>query len=140
MASLDALRLASLFAGLVLLVLAVYLIRLQIAMRARLDALGRTLDAQQYELDTLRQQVRDLGEAAFAAGGRERQLAEQVEQLTQQQEQMLSRDGDTAPYVQAIRSARSGASAESLISAYGLSPGEAELVVALHGPRGRGDA
>ena len=140
MASFDALRLASLFAGLVLLVLAVYLIRLQVAMRSRLDALGRTLDAHQYELDALRQQLRDAGEAASAAGDRERQLAEQVEQLTRQQEQLLVRDADTAPYVQAIRSARSGASADSLISAYGLSPGEAELVVALHGPRGRGEA
>lgn len=138
MASFDALRLASLFAGLVLLGLAVWLIRLLAGHRSRMESMGRVLDAQQYEIDTLRQRVRDLGDEVSAVGERERELAERVEQLTLHQEQVLIRGGDSAPYVQAIRSARGGASAESLISAYGLSHGEAELVVALHGPRAGG--
>lgn len=134
MGTLDALRLASLFAGLALLVLAIYLIRMQSALRSRIDSLARMLEAQQFELDTLRQHVRDFGDETAATRERERELAEHVELLTRQQEQLLVRDAESGPYFQAIRSARSGATAESLVSTYGLSRGEAELVVALHGP------
>jgi hypothetical protein len=140
MGSVDALRVASLLAGLALLVFAVYMIGLQAKLRERIDALGRMLERQDSELDSLRQLIRDINEDGAATREREQALAEHVALLSRQQEQLLIRDSDSGPYFQAIRAARSGASAASLISAYGLSHGEAELVVALHGHSREGEA
>lgn len=115
------------------IVFAASMFRLHASLKARLDELHARLDKQRSEFVSLQHLVREVHDEGVEARRREGELAEQVEMLGRQQEQLLIRDADSGPYFQAIRSARSGASAEALVSSYGLSQGEAELVVALHG-------
>ncbi len=73
---------------------------------------------------------------AGAAGVGERLLGleRQLRRLSERQDQLEVRSVGERPYAQAIRMVQRGASAQDLIAACGLSQGEAELVVLMHGP------
>ncbi|MFO7287598.1 MAG: DUF2802 domain-containing protein [Gammaproteobacteria bacterium] len=117
---------------------------IQRGLRADLDALARKVErkaeAQDAELEALHREVGEVSAHADDIGRRVVELAEQIALLARQQEQMLLRDPDGGPYMQAVRAACSGASVEALMSSFGLSRSEAELVVTLHRPRADSDA
>ncbi|MDD3519412.1 MAG: DUF2802 domain-containing protein [Chromatiales bacterium] len=56
-----------------------------------------------------------------------------LKQLSEQQQQLLMRDPESGPYMQAIRLAQKGASKEEIMSTCGLTRGEVELIASLHG-------
>lgn len=116
---------------------------IQRGLRADLDALARKVErkaeAQDAELEALHREVGEVSAHADDIGRRVVELAEQIALLARQQEQMLLRDPDGGPYMQAVRAACSGASVEALMSSFGLSRSEAELVVTLHRPRAGAD-
>lgn len=114
--------------------IAAAMFRIHSRLSTRLDELNGRIERQRAEFVSLQHLAREVYDASALTRQRELELVEQVAQLARQQEQMLVRDADSSPYFQAIRSAKSGASAESLVGTYGLSQGEAELVVALHRP------
>lgn len=71
-----------------------------------------------------------------AADQRQAELERRLRQLADQQEQLLLRDPEQGPYQHALRLAQQGARREEIMSACGLSRGEADLLLALHGPTG----
>ncbi|HEY8519086.1 MAG TPA: DUF2802 domain-containing protein [Gammaproteobacteria bacterium] len=101
-------------------------------LRGRAREQARRLEAQQAEIAALRSRVQALDEERLRRREELRRLSEQVAGLVREHEQLLARDAVAGPYVQAVRAARSGVTAEVLMASYGLSRGEAELVVALH--------
>ena len=113
---------------------------LQRGLRADLEAAARKLDACSAELDAVRREARQARADADDVRRRELELTEQIALLARQQEQMLLRDPEGGPYMQAVRAACGGASVDALMSTFGLSRSEAELVVTLHRPRADSDA
>lgn len=110
------------------LLLAALLVPLHLAARRRVDALAAELRA---ELETLRADGR-AGAAAVA------EVATRIERLasvldTDQRHRTAPAARTEAGYELAIRLARSGAGAEELINACGMSRKEAEVVARLHG-------
>ena len=71
-------------------------------------------------------------------GARLTQLQQQLQHLTERQEQWELRDRGGYPYQQAIRMVQKGAQAEELVSVCGLSRPEASLIVMLHGVKKAG--
>lgn len=69
-------------------------------------------------------------ETTLRAG--ERRIEERVATLSRQQEQLLARDSETWPYLQAIRHAENGAGIEALMERTGVTRAEAELISILH--------
>jgi len=113
---------------------------LQRGLRADLEAANRKIEACSAELDAVRREARQASADADDVRRRELELAEQIALLAKQQEQMLLRDPEGGPYMQAVRAACGGASIEALMSTFGLSRSEAELVVTLHRPCTDSDA
>lgn len=93
---------------------------------------ARRLEALRADIAALRDRVRAADEERTRRDEELRRLAERVTSLAREQEQLLARDVVAGPYVQAVRAARCGVAAEVLMESYGLTRGEAELVVALH--------
>lgn len=93
------------------------------------------------QMDNLRNENRSVVELAVRNGRRLKQLENQLRQMSTNVEASNS-SAQLAElphaYDQAIRLARRGADAAKLVSDMGLSLGEAELVVRLHGDRKTG--
>lgn len=113
---------------------------LQRGLRAEVEALARRIESSEAEMARLHRGAAEARDEASSAQQRARELAEQITLLARQQEQMLLRDPEGGPYMQAVRAAGSGASVDVLMSTYGLSRSEAELVVTLHRPPQDSDA
>ncbi len=113
-----------------------------IAMRRRTVARRSVEYARlQAQIDKLRQDNRSVVELAVRAGRRLRQSEAQLRELGQRVEalKLQGQSGDSNhAYEQAIRMVRRGADAGRLVSDFGLSRGEAELVTLLHGRRKAG--
>lgn len=110
------------------LLFAALMVPLHLATRRRADALSAGLRA---ELAALREEAR-AGAGAFA------EVAARVERLSgmldaEQRHRTAPAPRSEAGYELAIRLARSGAGAEELINACGMSRKEAEVVARLHG-------
>jgi hypothetical protein len=78
-----------------------------------------------------------LRQTLFQLNSQNRQdaLEEQLKLLAEQQDQLRQRDANTGPYLNAIRDAQRGVSVEMLMANHGVNKGEAELILALHGPK-----
>lgn len=95
--------------------------------------LGERVDRLQCEVHALQRVLRTVHDDGHETRRQEAELEERVALLSRQQEQLMLRDVDTGPYFQAIRHARQGASLDDLLERTGISRGEAELIMALHG-------
>ncbi len=80
-----------------------------------------------------------LRQAVFQLDSSDRQTAleDQLQLLAEQQEQLRQRDANTGPYLNAIRDAQRGVSVDTLMTNHGVNKGEAELILALHGPKAK---
>ncbi|HEX6992995.1 MAG TPA: DUF2802 domain-containing protein [Gammaproteobacteria bacterium] len=125
-------ELIALISGTLIAVAFALVLSVQRGLRAELDAVTRKLAACDAELAAARREARQAG--ALADDARRRAL-EATEQIALLAEQTMLRDPDGGRYMQAVRAASGGASVDALISTFGLSRGEAELVVTLHRPR-----
>ncbi|MCC5863400.1 MAG: DUF2802 domain-containing protein [Gammaproteobacteria bacterium] len=91
------------------------------------------IDQLQGEVHALQRVLRDVHDDGHQTRRLEAELEERVALLSRQQEQLMLRDADTGPYFQAIRQARQGATLDELLERTGISRGEAELILSLHG-------
>lgn len=125
-------------------ILALFVLALALLGVARLSAVQRAL---RLRLEQVERAHAELGELVVSlqnalhhvyhdgheARERDHELEERVAMLSRQQDQLLLRDADVGPYFQAIRHAERGCGVVELIDRTGVSRGEAELIVALHG-------
>lgn len=89
--------------------------------------------AQQVEL--LRQSISGLTAGAAGMDRRMHHIESREKVLAARQETFENQQADEQPYAHAIRLVRHGAGSRRLIDELGLSDGEAELIVRLHGQR-----
>lgn len=115
----------------VLVLVAVFLWQL-----ARLAALKRRLLALESQLGAVRTDLEAVGTGSLTA-------LERLDQLEPVTERLVERVGlvesstQGRSYEQAVEAARRGATREHLVDRLGLTPAEADLVLAVHRPAGR---
>ncbi|WJW74550.1 DUF2802 domain-containing protein [Thiohalobacter sp. IOR34] len=85
------------------------------------------------ELERVGQDLAGLCKSSVGAGDHLMQLEYRVRRLTERQDQAELRGAGDRPYSHAIQRVQQGASAETLIEECGLTRGEAELILMLHG-------
>lgn len=71
--------------------------------------------------------------ASAGAGDHQVRLEQQLRRLMERQDQWELRSGSERSYQQAIQMVHQGAGASELVRNCGLTPGEADLIVMLHG-------
>jgi hypothetical protein len=108
---------------------------LGLALRARRQ--GLRIDALESELAGLRAQIAAAAGIGARVGERLRRLDQVAAQLSDRLGQLEIR-GDGRPYDHAIAFVRHGADADRLVTHFGLSRGEADLVARVHGRRKAG--
>ena len=117
-----------LLGGLIVTLVALFLAQRRLALRqleqqtrldGRIDKLGQKLT--EYQQTNIR-----MGEELIA-------LREKLAQLDNKQQRLEQQDMQTMPYNHASRLVSMGASLDDLMQACGLSRGEAELMLKLHG-------
>ncbi len=131
--SLDNAQLIYLLWGLCLLLLASVMCWSYFRVHARVSGMAERIDQLQGEVHAIQRVLRDVHDDGRQTRRLEVELEERVALLSRQQEQLMMRDADAGPYFQAIRHAQQGASLDEILARTGVSRGEAELIVALHG-------
>lgn len=101
---------------------------------ARVKALQRRLMNQEMTVLSLRGALSALCTSEMAVDQRQAEMAQRLQMIAGQQEQMLLRDPDQGPYQHAIRLAVRGASREQLMETCGLTRGEADLLLFINQP------
>ncbi len=119
--------------GLALLILVGMLAWSYFRVQNQVVTLRGRIDQLQGEVHALQRVLRDVHDDGHQTRRLEAELEERVALLSRQQEQLMLRDADTGPYFQAIRQAQEGATLDELLVRTGISRGEAELILALHG-------
>jgi hypothetical protein len=99
---------------------------------SRQRELRRILSEAWNDVSELRRTADALAQDQALSRARLDKLAEELESVTKQQEQLMLLSADAGPYVQAIRHAQRGATVAELVSTHGLGEAEAALIVALH--------
>ena len=132
--NLDAAWLMAALGGAALTVAALAAIALALRSRRRL---GRRLDALERELEALRANVASTTAIGVRVGERLRRVDQVSAQMNDRLGQLEVR-GEGRPYDHAIALVRHGADADRLVSNFGLSRGEADLVARVHGRRTAG--
>lgn len=100
---------------------------------SELRLLQERLAERERELDALRNDLGALTKASVGAGDHLMQVEHRVRRLSERQNQTEMRAVGDRPYQQAIQLVQNGADAEELIRQCGLTRGEADLVVMMHG-------
>lgn len=118
----------------------VALLGLAIALRAASTAARahERLERHETELMRMQSELAHLDAGGSRTADHQAEMAQRLALLSEQQEQLMLRDDNAGPYLQAIRLARRGEDATSLMSTCGLSRGEAELIARLHGLQAQG--
>ncbi|HUO81218.1 MAG TPA: DUF2802 domain-containing protein [Steroidobacteraceae bacterium] len=98
---------------------------------------GERFEALEAEIAALRAEVKAASGIGSRVGERVRRLEQVGAQLSDRLGQLEVR-GDGRPYDHAIAMVRHGADAERLVTHFGLSRGEADLVSLVHGQRKAG--
>ncbi len=124
--------------GLALIVLVGVLSWSYFRVQRQVVSLCERCDQLQGEVHALQRVLRDVHDDGHQTRRLEAALEERVTLLSRQQEQLMLRDADTGPYFQAIRQARQGATLDELLERTGISRGEAELILSLHGEAAQG--
>lgn len=109
------------------------LLRGQRRQRRELQSLQERLAGREAELDALRGDLTALTRASVGAGDHLVQVEHRVRRLSERQNQSEMRAVGDRPYQQAIQLVQGGADAEELIRQCGLTRGEADLIVMMHG-------
>ncbi|BAZ93902.1 hypothetical protein TspCOW1_11330 [Thiohalobacter sp. COW1] len=109
------------------------LIRAQRRQRRELQTLQERLAGRESDLSALQGDLAALTRASVGAGEHLVQVENRVRRLSERQSQTEMRAGGDRPYQQAIQLVQGGADAEALIRQCGLTRGEADLLVMLHG-------
>ena len=97
--------------------------------------LRRTLALQETAILSLRGALSAAFAGEFGQEQRQERIERRLRELAERQEAMLMNDPETRPYAQAIRLVQKGADTATIMENCGLTRGEAELIVALHGGR-----
>lgn len=100
---------------------------------ARVRRLSRRVMIQETALLSLRGALSAVCSSEMATDQRQAEVERRLRQLAEQQEQLLLRDPEQGPYQHAMRLATQGAGREELMKTCGLTRGEADLLLALHG-------
>ncbi|OOG26214.1 hypothetical protein B1C78_05265 [Thioalkalivibrio denitrificans] len=100
---------------------------------AHVRRLQRRIMIQETALLSLRGALSAVCSGEMATDKRQAEVERRLRQLAEQQETLLMRDPEQGPYQHAMRMAVQGASREDLMKACGLTRGEADLLLALHG-------
>jgi hypothetical protein len=94
----------------------------------------RRQDAQRLAmLSSMQKTMGMLTKEVLGAFKNERQIELQLKQLRMRQSQIEQHEPEARPYSHAIGMVKRGASIEDLIAICGLSRGEAELIITIHG-------
>ena len=101
--------------------------------RSEVRMLQERLAERERELDALRNDLGALTRASVGAGDHLLQVEHRVRRLSERQNQTEMRAVGDRPYQQAIQLVQGGADAEELIRQCGLTRGEADLIVMMHG-------
>lgn len=86
-------------------------------------------------LSSLQQRLSTINQELERERENRKEFDMQLKTIGARQRQMDLREPQAAPYSHAITMVKSGAAVNDLIAACGLSQGEAELIVAIHGSR-----
>lgn len=89
-------------------------------------------------LERLRGELERQQEETTRLARRHLELQHQLDQLRGRQDRLELSGPETQPYAQAVALARRGADARELASTFGLSAGEAELLLRMHAQRQAG--
>ncbi len=95
--------------------------------------LQRRLQALLAELRTSHADIQALLAASMQAGERLMEAERQLRNIRQRQDHMDMRTAGQRPYAEAIERVQRGAGLDELVGQCGLSQGEAELILMLHG-------
>jgi hypothetical protein len=100
---------------------------------SRVRRLQRRVMIQETALLSLRGALSAVCSGEMANDQRQAEVERRLRQLAEQQELLLMRDPEQGPYQHAMRMAVQGAAREELMKSCGLTRGEADLLLALHG-------
>lgn len=101
---------------------------------SQLSQLKQYVVLQQKQLKELSHELQTMTSAAYGVGKRINQLAGQVRELDERQEEFDLKEQGSKSIQQAIALVNKGASIEELIESCDMSRGEAELLMMVHGP------
>ena len=101
--------------------------------RGELRMLQERLAEREQDLTALRSDLAALTKASVGAGDHLMQVEHRVRRLSERQNQSEMRAVGDRPYQQAIQLVQNGADVEELVRQCGLTRGEADLIVMLHG-------
>lgn len=118
----------------VLLLLTVTALGVALWSAARVKALQQRLMNQETTVLSLRGALSALCTSEMATDQRQTEMAQRLQMIAGQQEQMLLRDPEQGSYQHAIRLAVQGASREQLMETCGLTRGEADLLLFINRP------
>lgn len=115
------------------LLIGALLLRSDLRLQRRHDALQAEHDGLRERCAALTVRLDELRDEGQAAAERERQQRERIEQLHRELQHVLLKDAETGPYFRAVRQAESGVGVDSLVERTGITRAEAALIVQLHG-------
>lgn len=101
--------------------------------QAELQQLKQFVTLQQKQLKDLSQELHTMTNAAYGVGKRINQLAGQIRELDDRQEEFDLKEQGSHSMQQAIALVHKGASVSELVETCDLSQGEAELLIMVHG-------
>lgn len=101
--------------------------------RREIVQLRRIQSIQETAILSLRGAMTAMSTGELGQEQRQEAMEQRMRELADRQESLLMRDPETRPYAQAIRMVQKGAPLEEIIDSCGLTRGEAELIVSLHG-------
>lgn len=100
----------------------------------QLNQLKQYIVLQQKQLKELSHELQTMTNAAYGVGKRISQLAGQVRELDDRQEEFDLKEQGSQSIQQAIALVHKGASIDELVESCDMSRGEAELLMMVHGP------
>lgn len=106
---------------------------------SELKQLKQFATLQQKQLKELSHELQTMTNAAYGVGKRINQLAGQIRELDDRQEEFDLKDQGSHSMQQAIALVHKGASVEELIENCDMSQGEAELLIMVHGQQSEND-
>lgn len=118
-----------------------FLVTMVITLVMKLRAIGRRLTGVESKCQqSFHEHDADIGALCTGASGMGEHLSrleQHIRRLHERQEQLEMRDPIDREYHQAVKMIRNGAGIEDLVSSGGLARAEAELLLMLHGDKGK---
>jgi len=102
---------------------------------SQVNQLKQYIVLQQKQLKELSHELQTMTSAAYGVGKRINQLASQIRELDDRQEEFDLKEQGSQSIQQAIALAHKGATIDELVESCDMSRGEAELLMMVHGPQ-----